>query len=350
MSAPATSSAATAAVTKPLRVGIVGFGALGQYIYRALVLDAAKKIDAEICFIWNRSPAKIREHEFVDVVATPISSSSNATGTDQQPPHRVPEHLIITDMAEIAARGPCDILLEVCHPDVLAANIEMWLQSCRAVYVGSPTGFADSAVLTRTLAAAAALRRQIFVPCGALWGVQDIAKMGARGGISALHVTMRKPAASTRLEQPLQAIVEEFEREGREAEGDPARLAALRPSAVVYDGPVGKLCPLAPNNVNTMACAALASGVEIGFANARGTLIIERDSISHIIEIAVDGKPQPGYTEPLRVRTTRVNPCAAGAVTGMATYVSFVASLAGCVATMRAEAGAPVVATGLRFC
>lgn len=37
---------------------------------------------------------------------------------------------------------------------------------------------------------------------------------------------------------------------------------------VVYDGPVRALCPLAPNNVNTMACAAIA-GHTLGFDGVR---------------------------------------------------------------------------------
>ena len=43
---------------------------------------------------------------------------------------------------------------------------------------------------------------------------------------------------------------------------------------VLYEGPVRALCPLAPNNVNTMACAAIAANTpELGFDGVVGRLI-----------------------------------------------------------------------------
>lgn len=329
---------------KKIRVGIMGFGALGQYLYKNLrLLESTSPI--EIAYVWNRTPEKIAEVEF-----TLPSADGEGSGTQT---HRVPEHLIMKDMkAEMesdANKKLVDVILEVCHPQVLAENVELWLQHSRAIYVGSPTGFSNEQLLKKTLELAGSLKRQIFVPTGALWGASDIAKMGARKGISALHITMRKPAASTRLEQPLQKIVEDFEQAERDCNHDMEKIAALPQSCVVFDGPIGDLCPLAPNNVNTMACAALASGPEIGFSKGRGTLVVERNSDKHIIEIDVVGKPQPGFTEPLRIHTERVNPCAVGAVTGMATYVSFYSSLLQVVATLQAE-GNEGANTGLRFC
>ncbi len=41
---------------------------------------------------------------------------------------------------------------------------------------------------------------------------------------------------------------------------------------VIYEGPVRDLCPLAPNNVNTMAAAAVAAH-NLGFDGTIGRLI-----------------------------------------------------------------------------
>lgn len=312
----------------------MGFGALGQYLYKNLVVGEqaqANNSHIRIAFVWNRTPEKITEVEF-------------------EGGHRVPEALVLKSMSALAENKiSVDVILEVCHPEVLAQNIELWLQHCKAIYVGSPTGFSDEKALHRCLELASKLKRQIFVPTGALWGVNDIAKMGARKGISSLHITMKKPAASTRLNEPLQQIVDAFTKAEEDCAGDKEKIATLPQSCVVFDGPIGDLCPLAPNNVNTMACAALASGPEIGFSKGRGTFVIERNSDKHIIDIEVVGKPQPGFTEPLRIHTQRINPCAVGAVTGMATYVSFYSSLLGLVATLKSEGG-DVVNSGLRFC
>ena len=40
----------------------------------------------------------------------------------------------------------------------------------------------------------------------------------------------------------------------------------------LYEGPVRDLCPLAPNNVNTMAAAAMAAH-NLGFDGVKGCLI-----------------------------------------------------------------------------
>ena len=42
----------------------------------------------------------------------------------------------------------------------------------------------------------------------------------------------------------------------------------------LYEGPVRGLCPLAPNNVNTMACAAIAAH-NLGFDGVIGCLVAD---------------------------------------------------------------------------
>lgn len=41
---------------------------------------------------------------------------------------------------------------------------------------------------------------------------------------------------------------------------------------VLYKGSVAELCPLAPNNVNTMAAAAVAAGT-LGFTGVQGEIV-----------------------------------------------------------------------------
>ena len=47
---------------------------------------------------------------------------------------------------------------------------------------------------------------------------------------------------------------------------------------ILYEGPVRDLCPLAPNNVNTMACLAIFG---IGFDRTVGRLVSDPDTDSH---------------------------------------------------------------------
>jgi hypothetical protein len=94
---------------------------------------------------------------------------------------------------------------------------------------------------------------------------------------------------------------------------------------ILYDGPVRGLAILAPNNVNTMAAAAIAAR-NLGFDGVRAVLISDPSLTAHIVEIEVEGKPFPDGQK-FSCKTVRYNPAAPGAVTGNATYASFFASL-----------------------
>lgn len=62
-----------------------------------------------------------------------------------------------------------------------------------------------------------------------------------------------------------------FKLDGRLAEED---LSAIREHTVLYEGPIRQLCPMAPNNVNTMAAAALAAHT-LGFDKVIGVLVAD---------------------------------------------------------------------------
>jgi len=108
---------------------------------------------------------------------------------------------------------------------------------------------------------------------------------------------------------------------------------------------------MAPNNANTMACAALAAE-SLGFDGVTAALIVDPSLHSHVVEVHVRGpssvlSSQSGISLPtsssaeqsrdgdegaeeeqvFRVDTIRHNPAQKGAVTGNATYASFLASM-----------------------
>lgn len=118
---------------------------------------------------------------------------------------------------------------------------------------------------------------------------------------------------------------------------------------VLFRGSVAELCPLAPNNVNTMAAAAVAAGT-LGFTAVQGEIVSDTAWVFlkiwflsfhiclnptfhtcscprlrdyHVVEVEVTGPD--GFS----VHTVRRNPARLGAVTGSATYNSFWNSLLG---------------------
>ena len=55
----------------------------------------------------------------------------------------------------------------------------------------------------------------------------------------------------------------------------------------LYHGPVRQLCPLAPNNVNTMAAAAVAA-TNLGFDKTIGRLVSDPSIPNwHVVEVRV---------------------------------------------------------------
>ena len=152
---------------------------------------------------------------------------------------------------------------------------------------------------------AAAITHGVYIPSGALWGAEDIKKMADRGNLESLRITMNKHPSSFKLTGELREKLDQ---------SDPNKPITL------YEGPVRGLCPLAPQNVNTMAAACIA-GHTLGFDKTIGRLCSDPSLDKHQIVIEVGG---PGG---FKVTTQRDNPSKIGAVTGQATYASFLSSV-----------------------
>merc|ERR1740130_312753 len=46
---------------KRRRVGILGYGKIGQYLARSILTDASVSQELELAFVWNRTPAKMAD-------------------------------------------------------------------------------------------------------------------------------------------------------------------------------------------------------------------------------------------------------------------------------------------------
>eukprot|EP01116_Phalansterium_solitarium_P005943 TRINITY_DN18269_c0_g1_i1.p1 TRINITY_DN18269_c0_g1~~TRINITY_DN18269_c0_g1_i1.p1 ORF type:complete len:296 (-),score=36.17 TRINITY_DN18269_c0_g1_i1:760-1647(-) len=280
----------TSETPKKRRVGIVGYGNLGQYLANSILFDPKVSNVLELAFVWNRNAQRIIDDG------------------------KVSRELILENLNDFASQN-VDVVVEVCHPQIIADFGELFLQHANFI-PGSPTAFADAAVEQKLRRAAHCGSFGCYVPSGALWGAGDIHKMAEVGSLGGLHITMKKHPASLKLEAPLADAVTAYGQS--EATGE----------CVIYRGPVRQLCRLAPNNVNTMACAALA-GHSLGFDAVTACLVADKALEAHVVEIDVFGA---GYgsrpdSEVFSSRTVRFNPAKPGAVTGNATYASFLSSL-----------------------
>lgn len=265
-------------IKKKRRVGIVGYGHIGKY----LVGEILKRDDLELSFVWNRTSEALR--------------------------NKIDDRYILEDLSSFAEKTP-DLIVEVAHPSITVEFGESFLDVADYM-VGSPTALANLDVENRLRWKASTGSHGIYIPSGALWGGADIKKMADIGTLKGLKVTMKKHPSGFKLNEPLKSRNELVNTE----------------SVVLYDGPIRELCPLAPNNVNTMAAAALAAH-NLGFDKMQGCIVADPSLNAHIVQVDVlgPGDEQNQFT----VKTVRRNPAGYGAVTGNATYASFLCSMLG---------------------
>ncbi len=253
------------------RVGIIGYGKLGRFLVEGLRGDP----EHEVAFVWNRRREALEG---------------------------LPAELVLDDLFGVAERA-ADLIVEVAHPAITWEHGERFLEQADYM-VGSPTALGRGDVESRLRSAASA--HGLYVPRGALPGLEEVLRLVARGGLAAAHITMHKHPSSLRLHpEPVPPLSE-----------------TTRPRTV-YDGPLRALCAMAPNNVNTMAVLALAS--ELGFDEVRATLEADPGLEHHITEVMLLG-PETGGPR-FSLELIRRSPAGAGAVTSTATLSSFLGSL-----------------------
>lgn len=278
------------------RIGIVGFGALGRFLAERIVAEGDAH-GCEIAFVWNRTAAAVAEH--------PLFAAGGAL-----------EGKILPELDAMEAWKPT-LVVEVAHP-ALMKTLAPKVLAHADYFCGSPTALADAETETVVRAALAKHGQRVYVPCGALWGAVDIARMRRRGTLRRVHVTMAKHPTAFRLQGEMEAKAKDALERG-------ARVT-------LYDGPARALCPQAPNNVNTIACAALAG---VGFDDTQATVIADASLESHDIDVVCEGPVNEATGRPFSVTARRINPAKPGAVTGSATFNSFYSSLLDCVECVR---------------
>uniref|UniRef100_A0AC35GF89 Aspartate dehydrogenase domain-containing protein n=1 Tax=Panagrolaimus sp. PS1159 TaxID=55785 RepID=A0AC35GF89_9BILA len=254
------------------KIGIIGYGHLGEF----LSVELKNRKEFNVVKIWNRTPI---ENENV----LPLDDITDETLKD------------------------LDLVIEVAHPQIVQDYAERILNHTN-FFIGSPTALANDTTFNIIKEKLKEFpERRVFVPAGAFWGGADIQKMADFGTLKGLTITMIKHPNSLKVLGELDELCQ--------------RSKKTNTPTVLFDGPVRLLCPLAPNNVNTMAGAAIAAH-NLGFDNTRAKLIADPALTNwHIVEIEVNGPN--GFS----TKTRRENPAAPGAVTGSATYMSFLASI-----------------------
>lgn len=221
---------------KPVkRVGLIGFGYLGSYVYEQIV--AHPEWNIEVTFVVTRSGA----------------------------PAALPAHLHHTSVAAAMATRP-DLVIELAHADVTTRHGEDILRHCSYMPL-SVSALADAALHDRLLDTATANGTTLYVPHGAATGLDTLAE--CRDIWETVHVTMKKHPRNLDFSAVPGIDVQ-----------------SIAGPTVLFDGPTREICALFPRNVNTHAAVALAG---IGFDRTRSVLIADPSLEESIIEISASG-------------------------------------------------------------
>jgi len=221
-----------------MRVGIIGFGFIGRYIYEQLV--AHPEFGMDVAFVWNRSPERIAD---------------------------VPRDLVLEDLDAFAGPDP-DLVVEMAHPRISASHGERFLRQCNYLML-SVTAMADAALNRRLVEAAQHQCTSLFIPHGALVGLDHL--YDGRHDWSEVTITFRKPPASLDFSQV------------------PTEATDIVSETLVFEGSVGEAARRFPRNVNTMATCALAS---LGFERTQARLIADpglEHMSAEVVAVAADG-------------------------------------------------------------
>lgn len=289
-------AAAAAATAAPRRVGIIGFGKVGQFLAQSVLTDVRATGLLELAFVCDPvAPGAVQDAAWVPDHCK--ADSLDAALSSQQSHHAA------------------DLVVEVAHPHVSRDYGARILQRAD-YYVASTTAFADAATERAMLEEAERpTGRGIYCSVGALFGATDIQKMDAGGKLHSLSVTMHKHPDSF---MPVEGSREHDMNEAAKTGAVPVEL---------FRGPVRDVAAVFPVNVNTMATAALAASRGLGFDGTTAAIVADPNLETMIIDVEATGPPRPDGSPGLTIRSVRENPSARGEVTGPATLHSFFSSL-----------------------
>jgi aspartate dehydrogenase len=207
----------------------------------------------------------------------------------------VPAEIVLPDITAFGSRHP-DLIVEMAHPAVTRQFGEMFLRQTDYMPL-SMTAFADEALQQRLLATARSSSRCLFIPHGAVVGLENIFE--GRDLWEEVTMVMKKSPRNLDF-----AASPQF---------NPAQIT--KPT-VLYDGPTRGICPMFPRNVNSHATVALAG---IGFDRTRSVLIADPTLDVSVIELAARGKG-------VEMKIERSNPLKG--VSGVLTLHSTLAAIA----------------------
>ncbi|AXI00161.1 aspartate dehydrogenase [Sporosarcina sp. PTS2304] len=157
-----------------MKIGIIGTGNIAQYVLENI--NSNKRLDGKVLSIFGRNQE----------VGPRLESQYEAT--------------FFTDFEEFL-NSPIDIVVEAATVDVAIERIEHVLKSNRDIILSSIGAFKDVKFLHQMKEVARTTNQHIYLPSGAIGGLDLLQSANALGGLDKVSITTRKSYESLGLEQ-----------------------------------------------------------------------------------------------------------------------------------------------------
>jgi aspartate dehydrogenase len=213
-----------------LKLGLIGYGAIGRHI------EAATLVDVELVSILVRRPRH--------------------AGRLTHEPDRFFAHQL-------------DAVAECAGHEAVRAHGQRVLERGADFLVTSVGAFTDASLFDRLMAVAKANGRRLILPSAGI-GALDILSAAAVGGLDGVTVTVRKDPSAWK-STAAETLVD---------------LDALKEPQTLFDGSVGEGARLYPQNVNISAAAAIAG---LGLDRTRLVIVADPTIATHIVELEAHG-------------------------------------------------------------
>ena len=247
------------------RVGLIGFGYLGSFVYEQMT--TRPELGLDVAFVYNRSSERLQDVR--------------------------PEY-ILNDLQNFAEHE-VDLVVELAHPDISRQYGSAFL-ACADYMPLSLTCLADADLKRSLLDTAERSGTRLCIPHGAVIGLDALSE--GREMWDEVSITMKKPPRSIDFSDCREYCAEDIKQE-----------------TVLYDGPTRRVCTLFPRNVNSHAATAMAG---IGFEHTRSILVADPALDVSVIELFARGQG-------VEIDIRRANPMQG--VSGVLTLLSSLASI-----------------------
>lgn len=237
------------------KVALIGCGTIGTILARAI--DRGEAGEIELAWLYDLKPEK--SAALAKKLRSEPRLAKNAT------------EIFADKSTDLVVEAASQLAVEQYSLDALKSNKDLMVMSVGA--------FGDEKLLERVKAEARRVGRRIFVPSGAILGVDGI-KAVALGGIERATLTTRKPPKAL-------AYSAYVKQKGM-------KLAKLRKPLVVYEGPAREAVKAFPESVNVAATLSL---VGVGFDKTRVRIVADPKLDRNVHEIKVQGKAGEFVTE-----------------------------------------------------